>query len=142
MRLFAALCALVLAGPAAAVDLDGFAHALNTQRQANGLPALVADPRLSEAAQRHAQDMAAHGFLDHQGSDGSRLSDRVTRAGYCWRSISENIAWGIPGESQVITQWMRSRGHRRNILDRQIRNFGVARAEGNYWALVLGRPCP
>lgn len=139
MRFIAYLLAAFLALPAAAQDIQAFANALNAQRQANGLPALSYNPRLSAAAQAHADDMVRNGFISHTGSDGTQPADRARRAGYCWRNLAENIAWQIPGEANVVTQWMGSAGHRRNILDRRMDEFGVARSGDNYWVLVLGR---
>ena len=139
MRRFAAVCAAVIAMPVAAQDVGAIADALHAHRQPNGLPALYYNPQLSAAAEAHARDMSANGFMSHTGSDGSQLTDRVNRTGYCWQTVAENIAWRIRGEAEVVRQWMRSRGHRRNILNRQITDFGVARAGDNYWVLVLAR---
>lgn len=46
-----------------------------------------------QAAAAHAADMAARGFVGHDGSDGSEAGDRVN-PGYRWRSVGENVAAG------------------------------------------------
>ncbi|MDV7402400.1 CAP domain-containing protein, partial [Arthrospira platensis SPKY1] len=63
-------------------------------RQMPPVPALSWSAPLARAAQRHADDMRRNHFFDHDGSDGSTMSSRATAAGYRWRSIAENIAWG------------------------------------------------
>lgn len=117
--------------------------AVNDQRAAKSLPPLTADPRLTEAAQAHACDSAAHNRLGHTGSDGSTLADRARRAGYAYREIAENVAQGYPGPASVIRGWMESPGHRRNILMRNVQDIGLGLATGStgdlHWVLMLGR---
>ncbi|BDG29526.1 CAP domain-containing protein [Thermus thermophilus] len=45
-------------------------------------PPLAWDARLTAAARAHTEDMAAHGFLGHVGTDGSTVRERVEREGY------------------------------------------------------------
>jgi uncharacterized protein YkwD len=55
----------------------------------------------------------------------------------------ENIAVGYPTGWTVVNRgWMRSPGHRQNILRRQYRQMGLAayRAHGRWWvSQVFGR---
>ena len=133
--------ALLAASPAAALDINAFSQALNAQRVANGLQPVQYNPRLSAAAEHHARDLIANNFISHTGSNGSSPGDRVRSVGYCWRNVVENIAWRIPGEANVVYQWMGSSSHRRNILNTSAREFGVARVGDNYWVLVMARGC-
>ncbi|KAG2799752.1 hypothetical protein PC111_g20285 [Phytophthora cactorum] len=89
---------------------------VNLERGAQGLPALCANSKLQEAAQRHSDDQAANNFMDHTGSDGSLMSQRVTDAGYDWRGVAENVAAGQIDVTEVMDAWMNSEGHRHNIL--------------------------
>jgi len=45
-------------------------------------PPLAWDARLTAAARAHTEDMAAHSFLGHGGTDGSTVRERVEREGY------------------------------------------------------------
>ena len=130
---------LVFAMPATAQDLALFMQGLNAQRVANGLGPLEYNPRLAAAAETQAQFMAQTSTLTHSGPGGSSVGDRVRGAGFCWRNIAENVALQPGGEADVITAWMNSPPHRQNILNRRVQEFGFARAEGNYWVLVLAR---
>src|SRR5512139_343421 len=58
------------------------------------VPPLLPNKVLDAAAAAHARDVAAHGHLTHEGSDDSTPADRVTRAGYAWRAVGENVAAG------------------------------------------------
>jgi uncharacterized protein YkwD len=101
---------------------------------------------LSRAALAHARDMAAHRSLDHRGADGSQPAQRVTRAGYAWRTTAENIAAGQPGAAAVVAHWLDSPGHCANLMGAQYTEMGVAftiepqsRAR-IYWAQVFAAP--
>lgn len=137
------LIGLLVASGAAAQDITAMEQALNAQRAGYGLAPLHYNARLTKAAAGHAQFLAATGVMSHTGSGGSRPHERSQAEGYCFRNHAENIAWGIPGEANVVTQWMGSSGHRRNILMAEAREFGVALGPGNIWVLVLanGRNC-
>ncbi|RFP88364.1 CAP domain-containing protein [Rhodobacteraceae bacterium 63075] len=107
-------------------------------RAEQGLGPVKANPKLELAAERHAQDMARRGFFSHTGSNGSSVGKRARRAGYRFCVIAENIAKGQRSAAEAMRSWMASPGHRRNMLDRRIKEIGVARAPGNIWVMVLG----
>ena len=47
--------------------------------------------------------------------------------------VGENIAWGIAGAARpswVVRAWMRSPGHRHNLLSRRFRDVGLGVARG------------
>lgn len=121
------------------VASGSFETLLNSARADAGVARVVVSPKLVAAAQRHADDMSAKGYLSHTGADGRKLRDRVRAAGYgyCW--IAENIAHGQRTNAQVMSRWMASPGHRTNALDPRAKEFGLGRAS-SYWVLVLGRP--
>src|SRR5262249_7626837 len=54
---------------------------INRDRKAQGLTALSWDETASLAGQRHADDMATHGFTAHVGTDGSLPEQRYTDVG-------------------------------------------------------------
>ena len=64
----------------------------------------------------HARDIAKRQKLDHKGRDGSTVGDRVKRVGYHYVRVGENIAKGQRTVEQVMSTWMKSPGHRANIL--------------------------
>lgn len=109
-------------------------------------PPLRHDTRLAAAASRHAQDMARHGFLEHEGSDGSSPAERATRAGYRWRSVAENVAAGQTTARQVVQEWIRSPVHCAALMGAEFTDMGVAyavepKSEGGiYWSQTLAVP--
>ena len=115
--------------------------AINSSRAAQGRSALDYSPRLEAVARAHGEDMARKGFFSHTGSDGSEIGQRLSRGGYTFCFGAENIALGQPSLEVVMASWMKSPGHRRNILSRKAKDVGLARVTGNYWVMVLAAPC-
>jgi uncharacterized protein YkwD len=97
----------------------------NYQRAKAGCPALRLDSQLMLAARAHSAWMAQTGTFSHVGRNGSTFVSRITTAGYT-APRSENIAYGYRTGADVITAWMRSDGHRANILDCGAKAFAVA----------------
>ena len=120
------------------------ASGLNANRRANGEAPLRYNRKLGRAAMTHACDMVANGFFDHRGTDGSNSQARVRNAGYRDCIVAENLAWGYPRSEQIISGWMSSPGHRRNMMHPRIEEFGIGiidSARGPYWVLVVGKEC-
>ena len=113
---------------------------LNAERARNGLGPLRRSRQLTASASVHADDMAARGYFSHTGSNGASLGGRVRRQGYGYCVVAENISKGRSDPAAVIAGWMASPGHRRNILNPDVTEFGLARAPGNIWVLDLARP--
>ncbi|WP_405982671.1 CAP domain-containing protein [Streptomyces sp. NBC_00158] len=112
---------------------------VNQARAAAGCPALTVNAKLTKAAQDHSADMAAHRNMSHTGSDGSDAGQRITRAGYQWRTYGENVAYGYSSPEQVMEGWMNSPGHKRNILDCSYKEIGIGLAQpGQYWTQDFG----
>jgi uncharacterized protein YkwD len=115
-------------------------------RQFPAAPPLTLERHLTSAAREHARDMARHNMLEHRGSDGSSPDQRVTRAGYKWRSTGENIASGPTTPEEVMAGWLASSGHCENIMSPRFSQMGIAwivdpkSESGVYWAQVFGTP--
>lgn len=110
-------------GPEAQVVLH-----TNAYRTAQGLPALTVNTALNAAALARAVDMAEYGYFDHQNPiTGNGPAEAIAAAGYeAWVS-RENIALGTwPSGEALVQGWIDSPGHRTNILDREVREIGVA----------------
>jgi len=110
---------------------------VNRERHAHGLASLRSDERLATAARRHSRDMVAKGYFSHDSRSGASFRDRIARTGWMkhrrsW-SVGENLAWGAGSLStprSIVSAWMKSPGHRRNVLDRDFRVVGIGVAPG------------
>ncbi len=108
-----------------------------------GLGALTMNPRLMEAARAHAANMAKQDKLEHV-LDEKDPGDRAKAAGYKSTFVGENVAWNQKTPAQVLETWMKSEGHRENILRPEYTEIGVAVARNKkgqpYWVQVFGKP--
>jgi uncharacterized protein YkwD len=101
---------------------------------------------LNTAAQLHAEDMAKHRQMQHEGSDGSSPAQRVTRQGYRWKAVGENVAAGAGSAAEVVSGWLSSPGHCANIMNPTFTEMGVAFAVNQrddyavYWAQSFATP--
>jgi len=114
---------------------------LNAARVQRGLGQLSRSDALERAALAHANDMSRKGYFSHTSQNGDTLVDRVKAVGYSYCFVAENIAQGQRSSADVMNAWMNSPGHRRNNLSDRATEYGIARAAGDYWVLVLGSRC-
>jgi len=105
---------------------------INAERTQRGLRTLRENTKLSRAALAHSSDMVRGGFFSHTARDGDTFVDRIIGAGYARRNdrwkLGENLAWGTgdAGTARAIhAAWMRSSGHRANILTSAFRELGI-----------------
>jgi uncharacterized protein YkwD len=124
----------------------------NQFRIGKGLSALQPDEKLNATAQDFADFMARTGKYGHL-ANGQRPSERAVDHGYEYCIVAENIAYrfrstGFTTEQlakQFFTGWKNSDEHRKNMLDPDVTEFGLAvsRQDGSptYFAVQLfGRP--
>jgi uncharacterized protein YkwD len=106
---------------------------INRERRRHGVAPLRADQRLAAAATGHSRNMARANFFAHGNFVARILNARYVRHGQAW-SLGENIAWGSGGyatPAYTVGAWMRSPGHRANILNRRFRDIGVGISLGS-----------
>jgi uncharacterized protein YkwD len=147
------LCVMVtaalLVGAAADEPSDSIASAMlgsqNRERKREGRPPFNLSDTLSNVAKLHAKDMATHGKLDHKGSDGSSVGERIKRKEYRWTHVGENVARGQKSVEEVVKVWMKSSGHRANILG-DFTELGAGYFDDEngqrYWCSVYATPMP
>ena len=123
---------------------------VNRYRGEHGRGRVTLHARLNKAALRHARAMANRDFFSHKGADGSTTGQRLTRTGYIWGLVAENIAAGQQSPMEAVGTWMDSPGHRHNILMKGVIHIGLAHVSRDpdpgevsfkdYWVMVLAAP--
>lgn len=106
---------------------------LNTQRHRMNRAALHMNAKLILSAHRHDLRMARRNVLSHQLPGEAFFADRITRTGYRWRSVGENIGWttdrSLRGlfalEDAMFHEKAPNNGHRLNIINRSFRHVGI-----------------
>jgi uncharacterized protein YkwD len=134
-----AVLVTVTASPVIADDVTrrhSMLHLLNRTRRNHGLPTFRLNVELSHFAWRHSKGMVERNRLFHTAD-----LYQVVRA-YHPSTWGENV--GAAGTlRRVRTLWMRSAGHRANILKSRFRRIGigVVKARGLVWvtAIFYGR---
>ncbi len=132
-----------VAGFAAGADdfRDAIYNGVSALRQSCG--PIGDDPRLTAAAQRHADDLAVNGIeRGHIGSDGSSPRARVLDAGYAKPGgTSEILFWGSGTRatpSTALDLWMQSPPHRAVIEDCAFTAVGFATAWTGNTLIAVG----
>lgn len=126
---------------------DRMALLLGRARVGAGLLPLARSAALDRAAVAHAQDMAARGYMEHEGPDGSTPGSRAAQEGYqttpgsAWMVV-ETIS-AISDEPDGALGWWLSDGlHRRVVLRSYFRELGVGYAAGGpygrFWVAEFG----
>jgi uncharacterized protein YkwD len=88
--------------------------------------ALKLSSALGDAALAHSLDMATRNYFEHSGADGSTPASRVTRAGYGWGVVGENIAAGVASPEEAVQGWLHSPAHCENLMDPRFTDMGIA----------------
>lgn len=110
---------------------------INRKRSARGLRPLRFAAPLDTAARAFARRMVSETFFAHVAPDGAVLTQRVREAGYLRAAgrflVGENLAWEPPAKASarsIVTDWMRSPGHKATMLDPRFREIGIGIATG------------
>lgn len=122
---------------ASVFDADGEARVLaelNQSRTEAGVPPLKLDPKLTEAARRHALLLSKRHVLSHQFPGEPPLTERLRSPGLIFTAAGENV--GMNTElNDVNNMFMRSPGHRTNMLNKAYDavGVGVVHLGPDYW---------
>lgn len=102
---------------------------------------------LAQAALAHSTDMAEHHYFSHVERNGSTQAERISRTGYAWLRVGENIASGQRTALEAVQGWLDSPGHCANIMNPGFTDMGAAYAVNPasenhtvYWTQEFARP--
>lgn len=110
---------------------------VNQERAKVGLPALKSDWELSRVARYKSEDMRDKNYFDHNSPTYGSPFQMMKSFGISYGYAAENLAAGQTSAQAVMAAWMKSPGHKANILSRNFTHIGVGYAKGgsygNYW---------
>ncbi len=111
-------------------------RAANAERALRGLGALSWDVGLQRAAHEHAQQMSARRSISHRYAGEPELAERGRTAGARFSHISENVGAALTAV-RVHDAWMKSPGHRENLLDAHVDAVGISvvQSDGQLYAV-------
>ena len=100
------------------------------------------DAQLTDAAQSHAEWMAESRRMSHRGKGGSSPGKRISASGYSWTTYGENVADEQQTPDAVMSVWLNSPVHRRNIKSSSYSDIGVGISKDDngqtYWCVTFG----
>lgn len=116
----------------------------NQIRSKNGLPALTMNWQLERMARIKAQDMVNKHYFSHTSPTYGSPFKMMKSFGILYTYAGENIAAGQPTPQAVVNSWMKSPGHRANILSKNYTQIGVGYSAGGtygtYWVQEFIHP--
>lgn len=120
---------------------------INQVRKKHFLGSLKLDPRLMDAAQRHANLMGKTGRFGHEFGPATKFKKRIFAVGFD-NSAGENLGVGYTSIDAAIDGWLNSPGHRKILLKRNYTVGGIAYATNtsgksprlnHFWVLIVGK---
>ncbi|KTC83574.1 CAP domain-containing protein [Legionella cincinnatiensis] len=100
---------------------------INEYRQQHGLSKLTMDNRIVIQAKQHSLDMANHRMPFGHKDFGKRITTLRTQIKNTGGG-AENVAYNYKSAQEVVRQWLRSPGHKKNIVGYyNLTGIGVAR---------------
>lgn len=98
----------------------------NEARLDNNLPELRYSQKLTDAAKAKVSHMIENDYFAHTSPDGISPWFWVEEEDYQYRHVGENLALGFRDSRATVDAWLNSPGHRRNILNSDFTEIGIA----------------
>ncbi len=103
----------------------------NQMRLQNGLPPLVYNTQLANAASAKAQNMFQYNYWAHVNPNtGQTPWVFIQNSGYAYTWAGENLARGYMNAHDAVAAWMASPSHRANVLSSHYQDVGFSVQEG------------
>lgn len=120
-----------------------FDEAINALLATTSMPPLTWSNGLTKAALDHVLDTGPKGLTGHTGSDGSTMTSRIQRYGTFPQggTWAENITYGSSTPQDIVRSWLiddgvTSRGHRKNLLNPQLTQIGIANGPHSLYKIL------
>ena len=118
-------------GYASYINPDKIIEYTNEYRLQNGREPLVLNDDLTQAALAKAQDMFADNYWAHISPDGTEPWYFIAQSGYNYSHAGENLARDFTNPQSVVDAWIDSPSHRKNIIEDDFSEIGVAVVDGD-----------
>jgi hypothetical protein len=119
-----------LASQEAGITKEEVIQMVNDSREEDGLEILTENEKLSQAAQAKAENMLKENYFAHNSPSGKTPWFWIEQSGYDYHYAGENLAMDFKTAGEQHLAWMKSPTHKKNILNKDFREIGVAVREG------------
>lgn len=109
---------------------------INTERAKSNLSPLIADPELMKVARIKADDMTKNNYFSHYSPTYGSPFDMMRQFGITFKAAAENIAGNSTVEG-AVSSWMKSEGHRSNIMNSNYNYTGIGISKSNKYGNVF-----
>mgnify|MGYP002854628485 CR=1 FL=1 len=100
---------------------------INQQRKKAGVTKLKLSKPLCKAAKIRGRELAVQ--FSHERPNGKTPMELLQQRNISFTAVGENIGAGTPSVKAMCKAWMRSKGHKRNILSENYKKTGIARVK-------------
>lgn len=115
------------------------ARLTNIEREKAGVSILKYNNYIAAGAQTRSEELLTS--FSHTRPDGSRFFTVFDDPDFSYRYIGENLALGYKSPAEVVAAWMKSDGHRANLLSDKYSDIGIGITKsesGRYhWAQIF-----
>jgi uncharacterized protein YkwD len=115
---------------ASEINAENIVKYVNAAREKEGLANLKVSPKLTEVATLKVNDMVANKYFAHTSPAGISPWYWFEKDGYDYKYAGENLAINFITAEDEQSAWMNSPTHRKNILNVNYEEIGVAVAAG------------
>lgn len=109
---------------------------VNNARKEAGVPVLTFDKDLLKTARMKAKDMVDNNYFSHQSPTYDSPFDMMRKYGITFKTAGENIA-GNQSVEGAFKAWMKSDGHKKNILNSGFNYIGIGVATSGTYGKIL-----
>lgn len=117
-------------------DEQTLLNLVNKARANAGVKALSFDMNLVKVARLKAKDMVDKNYFSHQSPTYGSPFDMMKQYGVSFKTAGENIA-GNQTVNGAFTAWMKSEGHKKNILSSSFNYTGIGIAASKTYGKIL-----
>lgn len=111
---------------------DEILTAINSTRSDNKQNVLTFNSQLNQAASVKLADIQKYLYWSHDNPEtGKKWLSFIRESGYR-AGTGENLAKGYDGTNELISAWLNSPAHRKNLLSSKFKSCGIAYGQVNY----------
>lgn len=114
---------------------------VNLERENENLSPLILDEKLNEIAKVKVNLLIKEGKLNHLAGGYKSLGEFLKTYDVDFLMAGENIARKTRTNEETMNLWLKSKGHRTNILNKNFTNIGIAKGSDEngdiYWVQIF-----
>lgn len=119
------------AASASSISSDNIESLINKERTSRGIAPLKDNSKLDQAALNKSADMISRKYFEHY-AYGLTPWDFIKKQNYDYLYAGENLAMDFETSEGMVSAWMNSETHRKNILNPDFTEMGVGVVKGGF----------